>query len=417
MARPPKPPAIRLAPKESDMPRQSAEEHASSFLEMNRRASPLTTIENMQKLLNLHGITCQFNQMAKREEIIIPGEAQAGEDIKYSYARLYSRMEEVGLSTRHADEYVAYLASKNPYNPAKDWVLSKPWDGKSRKRVFYDTLQTKHPEYRDAILYRWLLTGIAMLMEADGIDSAGCFVLQGDQNLGKTWWARKLVDDKYRKQFVADSRHLDPSDPDSLLQLIRFWIGELGEINSTFARADMNRLKAFLTADQDILRIKYDRRESVFPRRTLMCASVNENFYLLDDTGNRRFWTLPVTKVNSYHTIDMQQLWAEIYIDYKNGVSWRPTPAECLMIDTINAGHLLVHPLNERIIRYYDWACPTGWSYKSATEIARELGYNAPTQKETRPISNIMRNLTKNLPDGTKKQAGIDLYLVPNVKL
>jgi putative DNA primase/helicase len=46
----------------------------------------------------------------------------------------------------------------------------------------------------------------------------------------------------------------------------------------------------------DKLRLPYARTDSEFQRRTVFAASVNPEEFLQDETGNLRWWVLPVTR-------------------------------------------------------------------------------------------------------------------------
>lgn len=410
-----------VAVTENETPSQNTHDRSRFILELNTRATPLPTIENMQKLFGLHGITVRYNEISKREEIIIPNENSSGLNSgNTNFARLISRMEEVNLPTKHAEEYVSYIAAKNTYNPALEWIKSKPWDGNSRLGEFYNTLTTKYPNERDCLMFRWLITAVALADKPEGLDSPGILVLQGGQGLGKTWWARKLVSADVRNELLRDSANINPHDKDSVFQLIRYWIVELGELNSSLDRADIAAIKAFATADRDIIRLPYARKEITYPRKTAICASVNDKFFLFDETGNRRFLTIPVTKVNSYHEIDMQQLWAEAYVLYQEGESWILNTKEREIVDKINAEHKAPHPIYEMIMQQFQWdSVLYDNNYMSATEIARVLGYKVITQRETRIISTTLRDIYKvsGKESGSERILdGVTLFKVPKPK-
>jgi len=281
---------------------------------------------------------------------------------------------------------------------------------------FCDTIESPEPEAKYLLIRRWLITAMAMACQ-HGVDSAGCLVLQGTQDMGKTWWIRKLVPDDLREQLVRTDATVDPHDKDSVSQVISYWICELGEIGATFAKADLQALKAFITKDHDIMRRPYDMGDSRYPRRTALIASVDQTIYLHDTAGNRRFWTVPCTSINSYHTINMQQLWAEVlHLIEVKGETWRLTPDEKEHIRRINEGHMQIDPIDERIIdKYYSEGTMTG-NWRTATEIAQEIGLKNLSQKETRTIAGIVRKLNKNDKTKEKFSGGLKLW-VPSPRL
>ncbi len=83
-------------------------------------------------------------------------------------------------------------------------------------------------------------------------------------------------------------------------------------------RVDVNKLKVFASKTFDRARPAYGRARIDRPRRCIFVGTTNDEEYLRDDTGNRRFW--PV-KVPDGFLIDLDgfreirdQLWAEAVV-------------------------------------------------------------------------------------------------------
>jgi len=340
------------------------------------------TIENLRDLLLYHKIICRYNVISKKVIHSIPGEDfTIDNEENAALAVIYSLMKQWCMPTDGHKGYLLRIADENQFNPVLEWVRSKKWDGHSRLQEFTNTITSPEPEAKHLLIRRWLITAMSMACK-QGIDSAGCLVLQGGQDIGKTWWVRKLVPDELREQLVRTDATVDPHDKDSVSQIISYWICELGEIGATFAKADLQALKAFITKDHDIMRRPYDMGDSRYPRRTALIASVDQMIYLHDTAGNRRFWTVPCTAINSYHTIDMQQLWAEVLdlIEVK-GETWQLAPDEKAHIARINEQHIQVEPIFEKVRDYYNWEYKLD-DRKSATEIAEAIGLKSPNRKD-----------------------------------
>ena len=187
------------------------------------------------------------------------------------------------------------MAVTRTYHPVLEWIRSVPWDGKDRLEQFYNTLELANPEkapLASRLIEKWMLQGVGALVEPQGITASGLLVLAGPQYAGKSYWIKHLVDP--RLGAVGTGLGLDPHDKDSILRAIRCFIGELAELDGTFRRADIAALKGFLTDGADVVRLPYARRDTTFPRRTIYAASVNDTAFLVDDTGNRRFYTLEI---------------------------------------------------------------------------------------------------------------------------
>ncbi len=375
------------------------------------------TIENMREMLSYYNIICRYNVISKKVAHLIPNESfSIDNEENAALAVIYSKMKEMCMPTDGHKGYLLRIADENQYNPVLEWVKSKPWDGLSRIQEFCDTIESPEPEAKYLLIRRWLITAMAMANQC-GVDSAGCLVLQGTQDMGKTWWIRKLVPDELREQLVRTDATVNPHDKDSVSQVISYWICELGEIGATFAKADLQALKAFITKDHDIMRRPYDMGDSRYPRRTALIASVDQTIYLHDTAGNRRFWTVPCTSINSYHTIDMQQVWAEVLDLIENkGESWRLAPDEKEHIRRINEVHMQIDPIEEMILdKFYSEISMTG-NWRTATEIAEQIGIKNVSQKETRTIAGVVRKLNKNDKTKEKFSSGLKLW-VPSPRL
>ena len=108
-------------------------------------------------------------------------------------------------------------------------------------------------------------------------------------------------------------QYIDTHDKDTTRRCTSAWIVELGELETTL-RSDLERLKAFITAERDEYRLPYGRADQIQARRTSLIATCNTERFLIDPTGSRRFWTVPVEKIDldRLAEFDALQLWAEV---------------------------------------------------------------------------------------------------------
>jgi hypothetical protein len=113
---------------------------------------------------------------------------------------------------------------------------------------------------------------------------------------------------------------------DAQEQVQGIWVYELAEL-SGFGKAEIELIKAFISAKVDRYRPSYGRVVESFSRQCIMVGTTNLRTYLKDRTGNRRFWPIPVR-----HRIKLdwvarvrEQLLAEAYALYLEGVRFHPT--------------------------------------------------------------------------------------------
>ena len=279
-----------------------------------------------------------------------------------------------------------------------DWIESKPWDGVDRLPAVYDTLQTREDfpqSLKVALIYRWFLSLVAAALKPSGFKGRGVLTLQGPQGIGKTSWVMSLVDDPaLREALVKVDHHLDPSQKDSILGAIAHWIVEIGELDSSF-RKDMARLKGVLTSDADKIRRPYARTESEYQRRTVFMATVNEATFLVDHTGNSRWWTLPVVKVNFKHGIDMQQVFAQLAVDFHAGELWWLTHEEDELLAERNEHHRSLSAVEELLQAKLDLDAPEGCTKvrMTALKVLAAAGIEKPSNPQCKDANAFLRRL------------------------
>lgn len=385
--------------------------------DLNKRGKPLCTIANLKALTDALGIVVRYNVTSKTQEILVPGESfSIDNNAEASIAVLYSWCNRLEMQVGQVMQHITYLADQNPYNPVATWILSKPWDGRSRLEDLFKTVVAKNEsgdptifKLKRAMIRRWLISAVAGAFSPNGVSAHGVLVFQGEQYLGKTAWFKRLVPKDLG--VVAEGMILRPDDKDSVQQAVGFWLVELGELDATFRRSDIAQLKAFLTKDKDILRVAYAKRESQFARRTVFFASVNPAQFLHDNTGNRRFWTVECESINYEHDIDMQQLWAEVHSLYVAGESWFLTKAEMALLNDHNESFLSQDPIEERIGSELAWDSDVSrWDWKTGTQVLLDLGFERPTQAD---LNKATREICKRNGDQRRRTMNQRLVLVP----
>jgi len=197
-----------------------------------------------------------------------------------------------------------------------------------------------------------------------------------------------------RSQVVLLNHHLDGSNKDSITTAVSHWLVEIGELDGSFKK-DIARLKGFLTAETDKVRRPYGRLDSEYPRRTVFCATVNDANFLVDPTGNSRWWTIPVTKIGYLHGIDMQQLFAQLAIDYENGAQWWLTQEEERNLEQHNNVHRVVSAIRERILNAIDLEPTSGTALPAMTanDVVLAVGLNFPTNAQCKEGAAVLREL------------------------
>lgn len=360
--------------------------------DLNSRGAPLATIENLERLLKAHGITISYNRIYKDIDIHLPGkELNIENKFDCASAELVSLATEYKMPAGNIDRYLVAIAQKNRINPVATWIESIAWDGQPRLEEFYATIESEDEELKKLFMRKWCISAIAAAYIEEGVSAHGVLVFQGDQYIGKTQWFKRLVDEEF-KDFVKDGLHIDLKNKDTLIACFSRWLVELGEIPSTFRKSENDALKAFITADRDLLRVPYGKAFSEFPRSTVFFGSVNDRKYLSDPTGNRRFWTVACKRIHHDHSLNMQQVWAEFKVLYDNKESWFLTHEELAQLNLSNEEHELVDPIYEKLVESYEWG-RDHVSEKTATKILEEIGIKNIGRGETTKCGMFLRKL------------------------
>jgi len=389
----------------------------TSFPNSPRKESspPPATIPNVAHLLDKYSIQVRYDVIKKKVLITLPGHSGTVDNLdNVAMTHIISLASLNGIPIGQVPATVEAVADRNQYNPVTNWIKSKPWDGQNRLPEIYATVteQQGYPVYlKEILMYKWLLSSVAAVLKRSGFKARGVLTFQGAQGVGKTSWLRSLVPDELLCEMtVKIDHHLDVSNKDTILGAVSHWLVEIGELDSSF-RKDVARLKGFLTSDYDKIRRPYARTESEYQRRTVFFASVNQPDFLVDMTGNSRWWTIPVIEINYQHGIDMQQLFAQLAVDFHKGKQWWLDQHEEALLDSCNSEHLSVSVIREHLLKVVDLELigKDGNPAMSASEVLKMFDYKNPTNPQCRECGAILREVI----GAPKKIQGIQKWRIP----
>jgi putative DNA primase/helicase len=361
------------------------------------QGGPPATIENVECLIEQYAITVRYNVISKKTEIVIPDLAGTTDNYdNNAITHVCSIAARHSMATSSLPAIIETIADRNPYNPVADWIRSEPWDGENRLDALCETLETAEEfplDLKWTLIGKWLLSAVAAAIMTRGFHSRGVLTLQGPQSIGKTSWCRSLIPVPWLRDIALKlDHHLDGNNKDSIIGAITHWIVEIGELDSSFKR-DIARLKGFLTNDKDKIRRPYARVEAEYARRTVFLATVNQADFLVDHTGNSRWWTIPVMKIDYEHTIDMQQLFAQLAVRLDAGDQWWLTQDEELQLEAWNSRHRSFSLVEDLLAEVVDWSItdPALCKQSTATELLFCAGIDHPTNPQAKECAAILR--------------------------
>ena len=353
----------------------------------------LDVAQNLKGILIEKNITVDWNVIKKRMDIQIPTN-----ELNTSGMSIITDLEESSSVTAIEDfcnqkgipsKRVIYnlkLVARE-HNPVKEWIESKPWDGKQRLDLLLETVDAEDNNLKNILMKRWLLSCVAVACSPRGAASEGILVFVGKQALGKTMWMKSLAPNP---EWLLEGATLNPASKDSVKQCVSYWLCELGELASTFKKADVDMLKAFITKGDDELRLPYDRTWSRYSRRTAFYGSVNEPQFLVDSTGNRRFWVVRAKSIDFRHGLNMQQVWAEVKETmFDRGEQWFLTSEERQMLQESNELFRTQSAVEDLILEHVRFDSQDTKSVQM-TSLLRDLGIPQPRMNDIKEAARVL---------------------------
>lgn len=206
-------------------------------------------------------------------------------------------------------------ATKNAFHEVKDYFESLPkWDGVKRAETcLIDVFKVDDTPYTRELALN-VLTGAIARIYRPGCQYPYCPIIHGAQGIGKSYFLKMLGGKWYHtlEDNIGDPHLIDALD--------NTWLGEFAEFKGA-RKSDVNSTKAFITTTIDNRRKSYDRRVTEVKRHTVFFATVNDNEFLSDVTGNRRFPIVESRLKAGEHGREItqdyiNQIWAEAYQRY-----------------------------------------------------------------------------------------------------
>lgn len=212
---------------------------------------------------------------------------------------------------------VASVAERQRVHPVREYLRGLRWDGTLRLDTWLTTLLgvVDSPLHR-SMGARFLISAVARV-QVPGCKADHMLILEGPQGRGKSTALAALMPTP--DWFLDD---LGDLGKDSAERIQGRWIVEVAEMDS-MSKAETTRVKSYVSRQHDTYRPAYGHWAQRFPRQCVFTGSTNEDHYLRDASGARRFWPVRC------HTIDVDgvarqrdQLWAEALARYEDGAQW-----------------------------------------------------------------------------------------------
>lgn len=298
-----------------------------SKLKVTEKGGIASCIKNVVVILNgdpsLSGCV-GFNEMSHNIVAVrslpwrkVRGESQWTDaddaDLRYYLERVY------GLTGKDKIfDGLNVVAMAHKFHPVRDYLDGLMWDGIPRlERLLVDFLGADDTPYTRAVTRKALVAAVARIYRP-GCKFDYMLTLRGRQGLGKSALIAKLGGTWFSDSFST------LQGKEAFEQVQGVWLMEIGELAS-MKKAEVESIKLYLSKQSDRFRPAYGRRIQEFPRQCIFIGTTNEEQFLRDKTGNRRFWVVdtPHTPSRDMWTeltpAEVGLIWAEAVAIYKKG--------------------------------------------------------------------------------------------------
>lgn len=348
-------------------------------------AVQLPTRANTEYVLNEWGLQLRYNVMANQMEMLrADGICAVNGSPEYEQWRtaIVDELLRLGIKAgARVDELFYAIASDARYHPVENWLRALEWDGRDHINTLAGTVTTES-ELWPIYLRKWLIQAVEAVCgwsDTRERDLPYMLVFTGEQDVGKSTWFRKVAPN-VPHCFKGDaSLHLDgaTAKDDQIAALSRVVV-EIGELDSTFSKSHDGALKNFLSRTVDEIRAPYGRTALRQRRGTVFCGTVNDEQFLRDETGSKRFWPVAVDAIEWDANIDYSGVWAQAFALWADGETYRLTADESRAREQENEQFRAQRDGEARVFEFFDekrMALPKAqWMPLSATQIGQCIG-------------------------------------------
>ncbi len=372
------------------------------LLEIEKNGTVKNTLRNLTLILEhdpvLKGIV--FNQLSDsleiKSEVPWPHPSRFWRDADDAQLISYVDSHYGTFSARNYEIAVTKVADDRSYHPIREYLDSlPPWDGFLRVETLLPVyLGAEDNQYVRAVTKKTLCAAVARVLKP-GIKFDNILVLNGPQGVGKSTLIARLGGEWY-----SDSLSLtDMNDKTAAEKLQGYWLLEIGEL-AGMRKADIDKVKAFISRQDDKYRASFGRRVTSHPRQCVFFGTTNsEKGYLRDITGNRRFWTVKtpgggIKRTWQLKDEDVKQIWAETLV-YVRADEKLYLDADLERLARLEQREAMEQDEREGLVReYLDMILPENWDEMSIYE-RREyfLSPDDPTLPEGKTCRQTVSNI------------------------
>lgn len=305
-------PAKSEAGASMDIPDDIKAEVEQEFEFNAKTGLPLKNERNVCAALSRMGVRLSYDEFAAKymmEGLKGYGPIVADDALDEIWLCL-QRQFELKMSKEELDRILLSQGRMRRFHPVRQYLDALVWDGKARVERWLETYLGAEDDKAGLTraIGKIMLVAAVRRVRRPGVKYEHLVVLEGPQGAGKSRAVKALCPDP---EWFTDSVSLG-LEPKEVMELTAGkWIVEIGEL-AGMRKSEVEHVKALLSRQVDEARMAYDRLKRDRPREFVCVGTTNEDSYLVDESGNRRFLPVKCGKIDvAAIEIDRDQLWAE----------------------------------------------------------------------------------------------------------
>jgi predicted P-loop ATPase len=279
------------------------------------------------------------------------------------------------------------VAKTFSYHPIKDY-LDRVANEVAPNFDLFNSMATRYfhnsGEIQNVMVKKFLIAAVARIFEP-GCKVDTVLILHGPQGYFKSTALKTLAGKENFEDHIGSV-----SEKDELMKMHKVWFVEWAELEAILGKKETATTKAFLTSDTDNLRMPYARTVQEVKRASVICGSTNEDEFLSDATGNRRFWIVSMTDKIDIKGLERDRdiLWSTAVHCYLRGDIWYLSPEEDKLAHDAAANYQTIHPWTKPIVNF-----AKNYPHVTTGEILAELGIEIGHQKmaDSREVAKILK--------------------------
>ncbi|MCB0642542.1 MAG: hypothetical protein KDC44_12925, partial [Phaeodactylibacter sp.] len=224
----------------------------------------------------------------------------------------------------------------------------------------------------------WIVAVVANVFIESRCANHLCLIFAGKQGDGKSTWMENLLPKKL--EGYLDPGSVDPDNKDSLLSTTANLYINMDDYFADITAKKINSFKSFLTLPKVKCRRPYARFEEVLPKICSFMGSTNEDQFLFDMSGSRRFLVFKILHINldQAKSLDLDKVYAQAFRLWRSGFQYWIPREDIQELEEQNSEFKVQMFELEMLVNYY--RIPTEKdnekpSFMTTTEIKNDLEF------------------------------------------